>query len=220
MSETPLSNTQIQNIQIKYLKIKRRKPIMIDKNICIQGHNTEQILKNKGTGAGGSNTNKNGLPYEELTDLENCLTIIETYEFSNKIKFNNYEKILLRTKQSNLFKCMEKYIDKKIKKAHGCKNPDECYIDETTNTIFIIEKKFQQVSGSVCEKIQSPDFKIWQYRRTFPHFDIVYIYCLSEWFKQNCEAEIEYLEFKNIPVFWGNSPTYKDDIMNFIVNYK
>ena len=26
--------------------------------------------ENKGTGAGGSNTNKNGLPYEEFTDLK------------------------------------------------------------------------------------------------------------------------------------------------------
>ena len=25
---------------------------------------------NKGTGAGGANTNKNGLPYEKLTDLQ------------------------------------------------------------------------------------------------------------------------------------------------------
>ena len=34
-------------------------------------------IENKGTGAGGSNTNKNGLPYEELTDLVNNYTIIE-----------------------------------------------------------------------------------------------------------------------------------------------
>jgi len=177
-------------------------------------------IKNKGTGAGGSNTNKNGLPYEELTDLNNCFTTIEKDKYSSKIKFNDYEKILTRTKQSNLFKCMKKYIDENIKKAHGCKNPDECYIDENIKTIFIIEKKFQQVSGSVCEKIQTPDFKLWQYNRTFPEFNIVYIYCLSEWFKNNCEAEIEYLKYKKIPFYWGNSNTYKDDIINFIINYK
>jgi len=80
---------------------------------------------------------------------------------------------MIRTKQSNLFKCMEKHIDKNIEKAHGCKNPDECYIDEENKNIFIIEKKFQQCNGSVCEKIQTPDFKIWQYKRTFPEFNIV-----------------------------------------------
>ena len=111
-------------------------------------------------------------------------------------------------------------MDETIEKAHGCKHPDECYIDENTKTIFIIEKKFQQCGGSVCEKIQTPDFKLWQYDRTFPKFKIVYIYCLSEWFKNNCKAELEYLKEKQFPFFWGSSPTYKDDIINFIVNYK
>ena len=111
-------------------------------------------------------------------------------------------------------------IDKNIIKAHGCKNPDECYIDETSKNIFIIEKKFQNVAGSVCEKIQTPDFKIWQYSRTFPTYSIVYIYCLSDWFKENCKAELEYLEYKKIPIFWGNDVNYKESIIEFMTNYK
>jgi hypothetical protein len=91
---------------------------------------------------------------------------------------------------------MKDELDTSICKAHGCKNPDECFIDKNRKTIFIIEKKFQQVGGSVCEKIQTPDFKVWQYRRTFPLYQIVYIYCLSEWFKDNCKAELEYLQHK------------------------
>lgn len=176
-------------------------------------------LVNRGTGAGGSNTNKNGLPYEELTDLDNRITVIENNKYSKKITFDDNEKPFIKTKQSNLFKCMKDDIDTNIEKAHGCKNPDECYIDQETKTMFIIEKKFQQTSGSVCEKIQTPDFKIWQYKRTFPKHNIVYVYCLSEWFKKNCKAEMEYLDYKNIPYFWGNSKTYKDDIINFIINY-
>ena len=43
--------------------------------------------------------------------------------------------------------------------------------------------------------------------------------CLSEWFKDNCKAEMEYFHEKNIPVFWGNSETYKQDMIDFIVNY-
>jgi hypothetical protein len=175
---------------------------------------------NKGKGAGGSNTNNNGLPYEKITDLSDRLTVIKESKYSQDIFFKHCEKKMIRTKQSNLFKCMEKHIDKNIEKAHGCKNPDECYIDEENKNIFIIEKKFQQCKGSVCEKIQTPDFKIWQYKRTFPEFNIVYIYCLSEWFKKNCKAELEYLEYKSIPIFWGNSSTYKEDIIYFIINYK
>jgi hypothetical protein len=113
---------------------------------------------------------------------------------------------------------MDKYINKTISKGHGCKNPDECFIHKKEKKIFIIEKKFQQVNGSVCEKIQTPDFKIWQYSRTFPEYKIIYIYCLSDWFKSNCKAELEYLKYKNISVFWGSSPTYKNEIINFIIN--
>jgi hypothetical protein len=163
---------------------------------------------------------KNGLPYEILTDLEDRITIVEKTKFSNIIKFNNSEKIFIKTKKYNLFKYMKEEINKNIVKAHGCKNPDECYIDKKMKNIFIIEKKFQQCSGSVCEKIQTPDFKVWQYSRTFPDYNIIYIYCLSEWFKKNCIAELEYLDFKNIKYFWGNSKTYKDDIIHFIINYK
>ena len=85
--------------------------------------------------------------------------------------------------------------------------------------MFIIEKKFQQKPGSVCEKIQSADCKVWQYNRTFPEYKIVYIYCLSEWFKNNCKAELEYLAYKKIPVFWGNDINYKKKIIDFMINY-
>jgi len=175
---------------------------------------------NKGTGAGGANTNKNGLPYEELTDLKTEYTVILTNPHDTIIQFKNNEKQFTTTKQSHLFKSMVNKFDTSIKKAHGCKNPDECFIDETKKIIFILEKKFQQVGGSVCEKIQTPDFKLWQYNRTFPNYKIVYIYCLSEWFKKNCPAELEYLNYKNIPVFWGNDIDYKQKIINYITNYR
>jgi len=178
------------------------------------------MITNKGTGAGGANTNKTGLSYENSTDLSDHLNVNQNCKFFQSITFKNTERIFIRTKQYNFYKYMVNYVNKCVNKAHGCKNPDECYVDEVHKRIFIIEKKFQQTSGSVCEKIQTSDFKIWQYSRTFPGFDIIYIYCLSEWFKTNCKAEIEYLEYKNVPVFWGKSDTYKEDIINFIINYK
>ena len=176
-------------------------------------------IVNKGTGAGGKNTNKNGISYETLTDLSDKLTIHDKNK-SPMITFGVNKTVFQRTKQSELFKCMNEHIDCNIKKAHGCKKPDECYIDHKSKNIFFIEKKFQQREGSVCEKIQTGHFKKWQYERTFPDYNIIYIYCLSDWFKINCEAEIEYLEFEKTPYFWGDSLTYKDDIIKFIINYK
>ena len=179
--------------------------------------NLNDNIINRGTGAGGANTNKNGLSYEQKTDLSSEYDIIKQFKYHKIINFNNYELVCINNKQ--LFKYMENKTDNDICKAHGCKQPDECYIDENNKVVYIIEKKFQQTSGSVCEKLQTPDFKLWQYTRTFPQYRIVYIYCLSDWFKKNCIAELEYLEYKNVPVFWGSDFNYKNKIISFIINY-
>ncbi len=198
-------------------KISKKKFIIVNKNT-----DESKNIVNKGTGAGGAKTNANGLQYEELTDLSSEFDSEKTvkHKLFNEIFFKNIDKKYISTKQSNVFKYMNNKIDKSVNRGHGCKNPDECFIYEDTNTIFIIEKKFQQVGGSVCEKIQTAPFKIWAYKRTFPNYKIVYIYCLSDWFKINCKAELEYLKENNINVFWGSSSTYKQDIISFIVNYK
>lgn len=193
------------------------------KLVIIEGDSSTvtEPVSNRGTGAGGSNTNKNGLPYEELTDLESEYTVISSDDkHSKNIQFSASDRIFKMTKQSGLFKCMNTHVNKEVAKGHGCKNPDECYIDEESKTIFILEKKFQQVSGSVCEKIQTSDFKIWQYNRTFPEYKIVYLYCISDWFKENCKAELEYLEYKKVQVFWGNDKNYKSKVIDFMLNYK
>ena len=231
-SELAISNTNVM-VESKQIKLKKNKdsnkesknepknePKNKPKSESKNAKNKETKIKNKGTGAGGSNTNNNGLPYEKLTDLDDKIKIIERKKFSETIKFNDNEKLFIKTKKNVLFKCMKDEMNEDIEKAHGCKKPDECYIDKKLKNMFIIEKKFQQRNGSVCEKIQTPDFKLWQYSRTFPDYNIIYIYCFCDWFQKNCKAELEYFDYRNIPYFWGNSETYKDDMINFIINYK
>ena len=83
--------------------------------------------------------------------------------------------------------------------------------------IFIIEKKFQQTGGSVDEKIQTGPFKQIHYRELFPNFTIYYIYCLSDWFKKpEYKSALNYLKKHDIPVFWGSSETFKEDMVEFI----
>jgi len=175
-------------------------------------------IENKGTGAGGDNTNKNGLSYEVITDLKTDFTIIKEDKDFTIIKFNGFNTKFTRLIKKQLFK-HKGNKESKIKKAHGCKEPDECYIDENKKNIFILEKKFQQCGGSVCEKLQTTDFKLNHYKKHFPEYNIVYIFCLSKWFEENCQAELEYLEEKKIPVFWGNNKNYKQQIIKFINLY-
>ena len=200
-------------------KIKKKPRIDVLSETNEQNNKT---IPTRGTGAGGANTNKTGLGYEDSTDLNKLggLKIIKKDQHSMTIKFKNDERQYVKTDKTNLFKYMRDKMDHNIKRAHGCKSPDECYIDKEHKRMFIIEKKFQQTPGSVCEKIQTAHFKSWQYSRTFLDYTIIYIYCLSDWFKENCIAELEYLDFMKIPYFWGSSETYKDDIVNFILSYK
>ena len=187
-------------------------------------------IQNMGTGAGGANTNKTGLTYEKITDLSDKYNVINSkmYKKNNKsvasslIKFHGYDSEYIKLNKRNLFNFMKmnNKLNTDIHQAHGCKQPDECYINEDNKVIIIIEKKFQQCSGSVCEKLQTADFKKIHYSKLFPEYKIEYIYCLSNWFRINCIAELEYLQLKKIPVFWGNDNNYKNIIIDFIVNCK
>ena len=179
------------------------------------------IKMNRGTGAGGANTNARGLSFERETDLSTHHIIIHESQYSKTIQFtnSNSEKQFIYTKQANFKYYMGNRIDNNILSLHGAKNPDEVYIDEMNRIIFIIEKKNQNTSGSKCECIQTAVNKQRNYNRRIPTYNVVYIYCLSSWHRDNCQAELDDLNEDNIPVFWGNEQNYKNDIIHFIVNY-
>ena len=126
--------------------------------------NTHTIIINKGTGAGGANTNKNGLSYEELTDLStNYVEVGIVNNGKNKyksIKFESSVNEYISVNKSKFHSYMDFIHEKNttIKLAGGCKAPDEAYVDIIRKNLFIIEKKFQQGPGSVDEKIQSGGF--------------------------------------------------------------
>lgn len=187
--------------------------------------NSKQVImasthvENKGTGAGGANTNANGLPFEDATEPQEFYQVLKKCVHHQEIRFHDCQKTYILTKKAGFSNYMGENMDKTIDALHGAKQPDEVYIDEQEKIVFIIEKKFQQTSGSTAEKLQTYSSKIKNYKKRIPGYKIVYIYCLSEWFKNNCKAEIEDLKEDNIPVFWGTNETYKSDIVNFILNF-
>ena len=176
-------------------------------------------IANRGTGAGGSNTNKTGLSYEVLTDLSTNYIVSDKGDYWKYIRFRDQQPrdFVTFPKKSGLMKYMKQVSpDLDINGMHGTKQPDECYLDEDECKLIIIEKKFQQTTGSVVEKLQTCDAKKWQYSRLFPDYKVFYVYCLSEWFKDNAKAELEYLDYKKVPYFWGNEENYKTKMINFI----
>jgi hypothetical protein len=182
----------------------------------------QPVIINRGTGAGGANTNVNGLSYEDKTNLEPLFSelMFNTTTKIKKIKFNGYSNELINANKSILYKYMNSIGEKSsLQQASGCKEPDEAYIDNNKKSVFIIEKKFQQTSGSVDEKIQTGPFKKMHYSQQFPNYKIYYIYCLSDWFKRSeYNSVLEYNRQNNIPIFWGNDENYKNKIIDFMCN--
>ena len=89
-------------------------------------------------------------------------------------------------------------------------DPDEAFINELTQTVYIIEKKFQSSSGSVDEKLATFPFKIYEYQKLLDPigYDIVYIYLLSsEWFDSpKYQDYYDYMDKLNCPHYFDVLP--------------
>ncbi len=70
--------------------------------------------------------------------------------------------------------------------------PDDAMLVQVRNTLFVIEIKFQTVSGSVDEKLQTCDFKLKQYQKLLAplSLQVKYVYVLNDWFKQKSYADV------------------------------
>jgi hypothetical protein len=179
-------------------------------------------LKNKGTGAGGSNTNKNGLKYEAVTNLDEYIIVITKERVGRKIKFSYSDDEFIELHKAELVKYTQN-MDKNdtnsdIERLHGTKEPDTAYINEAQKIIIILEKKFQQGGGSAAEKLQTYPNKIRNYRRRYPNHTIHYIYWISEWFINTCKQELKDCEEDQVPVFIGNNEDVKVNLVDFILS--
>lgn len=147
-------------------------------------------------GIGGGNT-LTGLQFEFKTDLANFIKNLDGYNLKdnvlkkgNSIFFDIYfnEEFVGHIIQKHaLYLFLENegidwksVLSKKIL-------PDDSIFVLLNNTVFIIEKKYQEVAGSVDEKLQTCDFKKKQYQKLFSllNIDVEYIYLLNDWFAKN-----------------------------------
>lgn len=150
------------------------------------------------TGGGGGGTTRTGLAFEARTSLATAIAEVPGYEVkgSSVIRFGKevgrlcpkaklYDE-LLRPKNINPRTLVSKLL-----------LPDEAVLSLRDLTVHILEKKFQQVSGSVDEKLQTCDFKLRQYRRLLAplNLKVTYSYVLNDWFsKKEYEDTLAYVK--------------------------
>lgn len=183
------------------------------------------MIKN---GKGGGNT-KTGLVFEGKTDLGTFLSQQSGYrvvEEKENVVFNSKktvitvrnvyykdEKVAELYKKHEFYKSFlkkldinwEDYISKKLL-------PDDSIFVIIKNSVFIIECKHQQVSGSVDEKLQTCDFKKKQYKKLLSkaNLDVEYIYLLDNWFRDSKYKDVlDYIHSVNCDYYFEYIPLYR-----------
>lgn len=162
-------------------------------------------------GTGGSRT-QTGLRFEQRTDIKQLFEQVNGYELipsNNKTGYEiRFQGDLLAYcfKKHELYRFLEQepyvidwknYLSKQLE-------PDNALL--VGNTLYIIEVKFQQVSGSVDEKLQTCDFKREQYSKLVRSLNwrVEYVYVLNDWFQQSqYQDTLDYIRAVNCHYFFN-----------------
>ena len=146
---------------------------------------------------GGSKTNITGLKFERDTSLDDALKKAG-YVIKNNVVYDKDKNMIgLSIPKNDLYRnFLEK--EKIDYKKYNSKKwlPDEAFLNFEKKTIFIIEKKYQQTSGSVDEKLPNCDFKKAEYIKLFKPLKIKvkFIYVFNDWFKNKQYKDVlEYI---------------------------
>ncbi|WP_325198757.1 hypothetical protein [Kingella oralis] len=175
-------------------------------------------------GTGGGNTTT-GLRFEQRTDIRQIFENIESYsiiESTNRTGYEiwfNHEKLAYCFKKRELYRFLEQepycvnwqeHLSKRLE-------PDNALFVIVRDTLFIIEIKFQQVSGSVDEKLQTCDFKRKQYSKLVRDLGwrVEYVYVLNDWFRDPVYRDtLDYIHsmnchylFNEVPLAWLGLPS-------------
>ena len=203
--------------------------------IITMDDNTQPIIVNKGTGAGGANTNYYGKKFEEKTNnqqrlLEDGYTINSFTKNPKKAQSSYLSKIfpdkkIVFTTQNGLRMYMKKEYNIDIFRC-----PDEAYIIEYNSgrkVVKILEKKEQKVEGSVETKLWSGPSLKREYELVLgPDFEVFYGFCVSEFLKNKLVSnEKKYTILNtifienNIAVLFGDDENYFETIDIWVNNF-
>ena len=136
-------------------------------------------------GIGGGNT-RTGLNFENERDLLTAISRAPGYSVVGSVIYYNAVEVARSYRKHALYvMLLERGVDYR---NHLSKKllPDDAIYVIVNNTMFIIELKFQNIAGSVDEKLQTCDFKKKQYRKLLTplNFEVEYIYILNDWFRK------------------------------------
>jgi hypothetical protein len=179
---------------------------------------------NKGTGAGGANTNYYGKKFEEKTNnQQRLLELGYTKNIFTKKSKKSYDYYLSKTfEDKTIVFVLQNGLKMYMKNKYNIdlfRCPDEAYIIEYTSgrkVIKILEKKEQNVEGSVETKLWSGPSLKREYELVLgAEFEVFYGFCVNEFLKKKLISnEKKYtilntiLNETNIAVLFGDDENY------------
>ena len=176
------------------------------------------IVKNRGTGAGGAKTNQTGIAFEKKIYLKQMFEEKGYHlEKISKAKEKNYlYKVFKEQKhigyygiQNQIYNALylinkRQFSQKNIEKVFSKKiHPDSFIISLKPRQLTIFEKKWQQSEGSVDEKIQTAPYKLHMFEKLLRNANIScqYQYILSKWFQKKT--------YRNVKEYYKTKANYK-----------
>ena len=166
--------------------------------------------RNINTVGGGSQTNSNGLKFEQSTLLDDVLREKGYIIKDCYVYFGENKPIGMSVHKKKFYsEFLEKHnLDYRQFNSKRWE-PDDCYINFKNETAYIIEKKFQNSSGSVDEKLAACQFKLLEYTKLFSAigYKTVYIFVLNDWFKRSEYRDVlAYINFTGCFYFFNEIP--------------
>jgi hypothetical protein len=178
-------------------------------------------MKERGVGGGNTIT---GLNFERTVDFQELLAAKPGYEIkeipgkAGKGVFFEGELVARLFRKNGFYK----YLDENDVDWHAILSkkllPDDALLVIVRETLFIIEVKYQQVAGSVDEKLQTCDFKRKQYQKITAKLGlkVEYVYVLNDWFKNPAYKDVlDYVNsvnchyrFNTLPLAWLGLPDH------------
>lgn len=162
---------------------------------------------------GGALTNAHGLHFEQTTSLNDAI-VNQGYRLSTDGKVCNSNGVIIgyrKSKHDFIRSLEDNNVDLSVNSDKLL--PDDAFINIHNKVVYIIEKKFQSVPGSVDEKLQTCLYKKQQYNKLVSQigFEVAYTYVLNNWFHQPKYADVlKYIEDVGCYFFFNEIP------LNFI----
>ena len=177
---------------------------------------------NKGTGAGGARTNLFGKAFEQKTNNEARLFDMGFEKcFLKKKSLKDFDYLSKKIDDATIIYCTQHGLKGYIKQEYDIilnRLPDEAYIikyNTGENVLKILEKKAQNVSGSVFDKLYN-GFGLREAEYEMPlgeQFKVIYAYCINDYLKKEYNNDkYKYLKKYNmkynIDILYGDDANY------------